>query len=490
MVDVENSMTGDNLKNKKSGELTRQLLFSFVINLVSFLQGASVSTSSIILHGLQEENGDNKTFAYERVREDMVVVAVYDDLRISEEEGSWIASSWVLGHMVSACLAGGLSDAVGRKTSLMIDIIVFLFGFLLLSVSNSVSSLVVARFLLGCPLVSQIFVCEVLPPHKRGLGGAMYSTLHSTGFFLVLILGAYLPWRWAVAVPAILSVPIFVAVTFLHESPEWLNKKGQVHKCQAALEFYKKDLEEEAFKQIVNKENKESERKHSVHPKRLIENLKIVLKQYPSFPGHLAFLITLFLCIGWCGFSILSFYAVEIFQLSGSPLSASNTSWITSTTKIICSILAFYALHRMNRNILFLLTGVLVFLAFLVMGIFTYLSFSMVLLPELLLKVNFIPMLCVILAYVGYGLGYNIVPGILAAELTPVEIRSTTVGILMMVEMSSTFVLSKLKPKLIDILGIHGLFLMFAVTVFLVIVLTVLMMMKKEKNKVSQQLQA
>ena len=90
MVDVENSMTGDNLKNKKSGELTRQLLFSFVINLVSFLQGASVSTSSIILHGLQEENGDNKTFAYERVREDMVVVAVYDDLRISEEEGSWI----------------------------------------------------------------------------------------------------------------------------------------------------------------------------------------------------------------------------------------------------------------------------------------------------------------------------------------------------------------------------------------------------------------
>ena len=75
------------------------------------------------------------------------------------------------------------------------------------------------------------------------------------------------------------------------------------------------------------------------------------------------------------------------------------------------------------RNILFLLTGVLVFLAFLVMGIFTYLSFSMVLLPDLLLRVNFIPMLCVILAYVGYGLGYNIVPGILAAELTPVEIR-------------------------------------------------------------------
>ena len=72
----------------------------------------------------------------------------------------------------------------------------------------------------------------------------MYSVLHAFGFFLVLILGAFLPWRIAVTVPAILAIPTFIAITLLHESPEWLSKNGQVEKCQEALRFYQKELEE------------------------------------------------------------------------------------------------------------------------------------------------------------------------------------------------------------------------------------------------------
>ena len=51
-----------------------------------------------------------------------------------------------------------------------------------------------------------------------------------------------------------------------------------------------------------------------------------IIIQDPSFLLNVLYLSILFLCIGWGGFSILSFYAVEIFQLSGSPLPALNTS--------------------------------------------------------------------------------------------------------------------------------------------------------------------
>ena len=119
-------------------------------------------------------------------------------------------------------------------------------------------------------------------------------------------------------------------------------------------------------------------------------------------------------------------------------------------------------------------------MAFLLMGLFTFLSSSSILSPYLISSLNFIPMVCVILAYTGYGLGYSVIPNLVAAEIMPVEIRydceisnnglnerifilrSTVVGILMTAEMSSTFVLSKLKPILIELLGIHGLFTMFA----------------------------
>merc|ERR1719266_3112422 len=165
------------------------------------------------------------------------------------------------------------------------------------------------------------------------------------------------------------------------------------------------------------------------------------------------FLSTLFALIGWCGFPILSFYAVEIFSKSGSPFSASHTSWITSITKIVCSIGSFYVLHRFDRRRLFLCTSMLVLVAFVSMSVFTLVVDKGWLDESIATQINFIPMVSVIVAYVGYGLGYGVIPSLIAAE------------------MLSTFLLSKLKPILMDSLQIHGLFAMFSCTVLAVIFL-------------------
>merc|ERR1712106_6754 len=436
-------------------------------NLVGLLQGASVSTSSIILHSLHQSERSNSSVAYTRVREDMVPASAYQELVASEEEGSWIASSWVLGHLLSACLAGCVNDMIGRKKSLLIDTIVFFLGFLLLSISQSVSSLVLARALLGYPLVSQVYLCEIMSPSRRGLGAAMYSVLHALGFFLVLILGAFLPWRIAVMVPAILAIPTFIAILFLYESPEWLNKNGQTKKCDLACKFYHKQLDEKKIDiKIVEVEANNTNKKRNAMLI-LVGNLndfsKSVLEQDKSFWRNFLYLAFLFTSIGWCGFSILSFYAVEVFQESGSPFSASNTSWITSITKIVCSLGAFYVLHTFKRKALFILTGFLVFISFLLMALFTYISNKELVSPELTTTFNSIPMLCVI-------------PSLIAAEMMPVEIRSSVVGVLMTLEMTSTFLLSKLKPVLMASLGIYGLFTMFAGSVFVVIILTMIAM--------------
>ena len=99
-------------------------------------------------------------------------------------------------------------------------------------------------------------------------------------------------------------------------------------------------------------------------------------------------------------------------------------------------------------------------------------------------------MTMVILAYMGYGLGFGVIPSLLAAERMPVSVRSTVVGILMTVEMSSTFLLSKLKPVLIEKLGIDGLFSMFGGVVILVILLTQLALRPTERRVKSDALQS
>ena len=59
--------------------LMRQMLCALLINSVSFLQGASLSTSSIILNELQGNSS----------LPDMDL-GVFNDFHITEEEGSWI----------------------------------------------------------------------------------------------------------------------------------------------------------------------------------------------------------------------------------------------------------------------------------------------------------------------------------------------------------------------------------------------------------------
>ena len=79
------------------GSLIKQLSCAFVVNLVSLLQGASVSSSSIILHELEnstEHIQDNHCHRGENCSTTNNVIlgpfAVFDDFHVTQEEGSWI----------------------------------------------------------------------------------------------------------------------------------------------------------------------------------------------------------------------------------------------------------------------------------------------------------------------------------------------------------------------------------------------------------------
>ena len=50
-----------------------------------------------------------------------------------------------------------------------------------------------------------------------------------------------MPWRIAVFLPGILAIPTFASILFLHESPEWLLKKGRIDEYKKSVEFFQLD---------------------------------------------------------------------------------------------------------------------------------------------------------------------------------------------------------------------------------------------------------
>lgn len=75
------------------------------------------------------------------------------------------------------------------------DTAVFFIGFLLLTFGEKPAHLIIGRIFHGYPLVSQVYLSEILDSNRKGFGAAMYSLFHSFGFFLVLFTGAFLHWR-------------------------------------------------------------------------------------------------------------------------------------------------------------------------------------------------------------------------------------------------------------------------------------------------------
>ena len=148
----------DKLKMKKQEEkegFSVQLRCGFAISLVALLQGASISSSSI-LQSLRQENPENFNSSTNSHLFDFNLDLAGLDFSITEEEESWVASIWVLAHLVFAPFAGFINDKIGRRRALMIDSLLFFLGFLILTFAPSFSWLLLARILMGCPNVSQV----------------------------------------------------------------------------------------------------------------------------------------------------------------------------------------------------------------------------------------------------------------------------------------------------------------------------------------------
>lgn len=141
-------------KEEKEG-FSVQLLRGFSISLVALLQGASISSSSI-LHSLRHENPENFDSSTNSHLFDFDLDLAGSDFSITEEEDSWVASIWVLSHLAFAPVAGFVNDKIGRRRALMIDCLLLFLGFLILTLAPSLPWLVLARVLMGCPNVSQV----------------------------------------------------------------------------------------------------------------------------------------------------------------------------------------------------------------------------------------------------------------------------------------------------------------------------------------------
>ena len=103
-----------------------------MINLTVFCYGITIASNNVMIPRLLEgEKGD------------------YFDLKIDEEEVSWIASSCLVGSYLIIFISNPISIRWGKRKTMLFDILVFLVGTLVNILSKDTIMLCIGRLLMG-----------------------------------------------------------------------------------------------------------------------------------------------------------------------------------------------------------------------------------------------------------------------------------------------------------------------------------------------------
>jgi MFS transporter, AAHS family, 4-hydroxybenzoate transporter len=171
--------------------------------------------------------------------------AIMREWNIGPDRFGLVFSAVAIGYLFGAIICGSLSDAIGRKKTLILGAGVFSIGTLLIYFSNSVGDLIAIRIFSGMGIGGAVpcaltLTSEFSPAKGRG----KYISVMYSGFLLGIVLAGYVSgfmlkakgWRPLFLVGFFAPLVVIILMAFLlPESARWLAIKNKTEKQKRAL---------------------------------------------------------------------------------------------------------------------------------------------------------------------------------------------------------------------------------------------------------------
>jgi len=150
-------------------------------------------------------------------------------LDASPDNISWVLTSYLIASAIFMPLTGFFTDRIGQKRFLLISIAGFVITSVLCGIANSLTQIVMFRFLqgvFGASLVplSQSIMLQIFPGEQRGKAMAIWAM----GVMVAPILGPtlggwlteFISWRWTFFINLPVGIASFIlAMRYVHDTP-------------------------------------------------------------------------------------------------------------------------------------------------------------------------------------------------------------------------------------------------------------------------------
>jgi len=379
----------------------------------------------------------------------------------------WAMSCALIGCLLGAMAAGGLSDRLGRKRLLLLAALVFALSSVGTAMAGSFVAFVAWRVVGGCAIglasgVSPMYIAEISPAHLRGRLVSLNQVAIVFGILLAQIVNWLIArpvpanataqmiltswngqwgWRWMFGVTVIPSLLFLIAASFVPESPRWLATKGREPQALRVLER----LGSPAYARQVLDDLRAAGDEEPTGS--LLHELAA-----PGVAKALLLGVTLAILQQWCGINVIFNYAQEIFAAAGYQISGILFNIVvTGATNVAFTFAALATVDRFGRRILLLGGTAGLALLYIVLGAFYH------------AHLQGMPMLVLVLAAIAcYSMSLAPVTWVVIAETFPNRIRGRAMSIAITALWIGCFGLTYSFPLLNAALSTAGVFWLYA----------------------------
>jgi MFS transporter, SP family, xylose:H+ symportor len=172
---------------------------------------------------------------------------------LSPAATGWAASCALAGCVLGAACAGQVSDAIGRRTVILLSAIMFLASAAGTAVAPNFSIFVVFRIVGGlgigaASMASPLYIAEIAPARWRGRLVTLNQLALVSGMLLIYLVNYEIVhhgtmqwsesvgWRWMFASGAVPSIALLALLFIVPETPRFLLFKGRLDEARRVAE--------------------------------------------------------------------------------------------------------------------------------------------------------------------------------------------------------------------------------------------------------------
>ncbi|KAF2905994.1 hypothetical protein ILUMI_00182, partial [Ignelater luminosus] len=380
-------------------------------------------------------------------------------VKITPEEGSWVASSFLLGSLPGCFIAVWLVERLGRKTSLLISAFPLALPWYGVVFARSFWVLCILRFIAGMGLAivttgATTYNGEIADKDIRGKLGTTFNILKLMGSLYVLCVGPFVSYEALALSCSVLPIAFAIIFYFMPESPYFLIKVG------------KKD---EARKNLIRLSGNNTSAKTIEDRLDEIESVVEYDMQNRStlweFLSKEEYRKSLIVMTGiktlqqLSGTTAIDSYTQTIIEFSNSSIPSDISSIIAGLIQIPAVLLAAALVDRMGRKPLMIISSLGCGVALIAEGVYFYLynvTFTDV------RTISWLPLTALLVFLVMNPLGIFTLPWILLGELFATNIKGIAVSASTFYGSTLAFLVIKFFQPISTAWGMHTAFWIFA----------------------------